>query len=157
MVGNGLGSGDSTTQHPYSFITFGGPTDSLTLEGKRAVRAGAAKRSAPQRRETLAERHKTIRWANPPDRSEDDKIVKRQKGKQKPQNDGAVRSMNAAALVGHVLNRGGGAASPIAAFLSREPTGTSLIPYQKTMGESDWQPDLLQLINKCEIYLVFRQ
>ncbi|KAI6885178.1 hypothetical protein KC360_g3833 [Hortaea werneckii] len=144
-MSDSLPQDDDAVSQPYSFITFGGPTDSSTIAGKKAVRAEAARRSASQRQATLAQRHQVVRWANQSDPSE--KVVKKQKGKQ-PSSSGRGQqpTINAAALVGHMvpkLVREDYSFSP----LRKEPSGASLLPYQQTIGRSDWQPNLVTMIN----------
>ncbi|KAI6799459.1 hypothetical protein KC363_g1282 [Hortaea werneckii] len=144
-MSDSLPQDDDAVSQPYSFITFGGPTDSSTIAGKKAVRAEAAKRSASQRRATLAQRQQVVRWANQSDPSE--KGVKKQKGKQ-PSSGGQCQQspINAAALVGHVVPKLVREDSPFSP-LRKEPSGASLLPYQQSIGRSDWQPNLLTMIN----------
>ncbi|KAI7528160.1 hypothetical protein KC331_g15888, partial [Hortaea werneckii] len=144
-MSDSLPPNDDAASQPYSFITFGGPTDSSTIAGKKAVRAEAAKRSASQRRATLAQRHQVVRWANQNDPSE--KVVKKQKNKPPSSGGpGQQSSINAAALVGHMVPKLVREDSPFSP-LRKMPSGASLLPYQQSIGRSDWQPNLLTMIN----------
>lgn len=142
---------EQASKQDYSFITFGGPSDSSTLASKKTVRAEAAKRSAGQRRATIAQRHQPLRWADQPESPGEDKAAKKQKGKPQP-HVSTIRPVEPPAAAGRVVGKVTNEDSPTPA-LRYEPSGANLLHHQQAIKQSsDWRPNLVAMINKCKSF-----